>query len=282
MSLQDKFNAEVRKQNKPIPSKYARLFDNVQTTKQRNTVVSKRKSVIEGILKGDDGKTGARGKSGSQGVRGVAGTQGVVGETGSVGKTGKQGVTGKKGGDGKDGKSVSVQEVVREVMKKIQVPTATQIAKKVKTPKQVTIFGKETKSLSEKEIQKIVEDILPEFIPKGGGKGYLNEITDIDSEGMEAGYVLKRKADDSGFEWAAETAGVGNNFSDNETPSGTVNGSNAVFTLAQTPNPVGSLQLFVNGQLLTAGGEDYTLSGTTVTMVTAPPTTSIINAFYRY
>src|SRR5678809_767545 len=50
-------------------------------------------------------------------------------------------------------------------------------------------------------------------------------------------------------------------FADDETPSGTVNGSNVTFTLAHTPNPSASLQLFVNGQLMTPGAtEDFTLS----------------------
>lgn len=64
-----------------------------------------------------------------------------------------------------------------------------------------------------------------------------------------------------------------------ETPSGSVNGSNATFTLAHTPNPAASLCLFLNGQLLTYT-EDYTLSGNTITFVVAPDTGSIIRASY--
>jgi hypothetical protein len=71
-------------------------------------------------------------------------------------------------------------------------------------------------------------------------------------------------------------------FADAETPSGTINGSNVTFTLAHTPSPVASLQLFVNGQYMTAGGVDYTLSTATITFVVAPPTSSIIRAHYRY
>ena len=66
----------------------------------------------------------------------------------------------------------------------------------------------------------------------------------------------------------------------NETPTGTVNGSNTAFTLANTPNPLTSLKVFVNGMLMKAGGEDYTLVGDTITFVTAPPTNSILTVGY--
>src|SRR5262249_34979799 len=49
-------------------------------------------------------------------------------------------------------------------------------------------------------------------------------------------------------------------FSDAETPSGSINSSNTAFTLSNSPNPSGSLELYLNGQLLTSG-TDYTLSG---------------------
>ena len=66
----------------------------------------------------------------------------------------------------------------------------------------------------------------------------------------------------------------------NETPSGTVNGSNVTFTLSAAPSPATSLQLYVNGQLLASGGEDYTLVSDTITFVTAPPTGSILRAWF--
>lgn len=50
-----------------------------------------------------------------------------------------------------------------------------------------------------------------------------------------------------------------------ETPSGTINGSNAVFTLAATPVS-GTETVFVNGISQDAGsGNDYTISGDTIT-----------------
>jgi hypothetical protein len=82
----------------------------------------------------------------------------------------------------------------------------------------------------------------------------------------------------------SSTGGSGVNFSDAETPSGTINGSNAVFTLAHSPNPAASLILMKNGQIMVAGGVSYTLSGGTITYASGyiPVTGDVHFAWYRY
>jgi hypothetical protein len=71
-------------------------------------------------------------------------------------------------------------------------------------------------------------------------------------------------------------------FYDYLTPAGTIDGTNAVFTLSVVPAPVASLRLYFNGQLLTEGsGADYTLSGATITYTSPPPATSTHVAFCR-
>lgn len=56
-------------------------------------------------------------------------------------------------------------------------------------------------------------------------------------------------------------------FITRETPSGTINGSNATFTLANTP-VAGSESVYFNGILLESGaGNDYTISTNTITML---------------
>lgn len=77
--------------------------------------------------------------------------------------------------------------------------------------------------------------------------------------------------------------GVVPSFSDEEIPSGAVDGNNVTFTLAHTPSPAASLELYVNGaqQWQNAAG-DYTLSSATITFLSAPLTGSIILAWYRY
>ena len=73
------------------------------------------------------------------------------------------------------------------------------------------------------------------------------------------------------------------NFADEETPTGTIDGSNTSFTLANTVDPVGSLILVLNGAVQKSGsGNDFTLSGTTITYEVAPPTNSVLIAWYRY
>jgi hypothetical protein len=78
---------------------------------------------------------------------------------------------------------------------------------------------------------------------------------------------------------------IGLRFSDGEVPSGVVNGSNTTFTLANPPNPAESLLLFLvlspTSRVLQIQGTDYTLSGSTITMGTAPSTGSFVS-WYRY
>jgi len=77
--------------------------------------------------------------------------------------------------------------------------------------------------------------------------------------------------------------GVLPQFSDGETPSGTVNGFNTTFILAFAPSPVTSVQLYVNG-LRMDQGLDYTISGSQITFATTsvPQIGDIVLASYRY
>jgi hypothetical protein len=66
-----------------------------------------------------------------------------------------------------------------------------------------------------------------------------------------------------------------------ETPSGTVNGSTTTFTLANTPIS-GTECVFLNGVLQEPGaGNDYTISGATITYLTAPITGDRIRVNYQ-
>lgn len=77
--------------------------------------------------------------------------------------------------------------------------------------------------------------------------------------------------------------GVYPGFSDAESPAGSINGSNTVFTLAFTPSPAASLELYLNGLRLDAN-VDYSLSGNTVTFFvgSTPQTGDLLLASYRY
>lgn len=65
-----------------------------------------------------------------------------------------------------------------------------------------------------------------------------------------------------------------------ETPTGTINGVNTTFTLANTPI-VNTEQVFLNGLLLEPGaGNDYTISGAAITMLQVPNTGDRLKACY--
>lgn len=70
----------------------------------------------------------------------------------------------------------------------------------------------------------------------------------------------------------------------NETPSGTINGSNLSFTLANAPNPAGSLQCFKNnGRVFSTG--DFTLSSLTISFVSTtstPQTGDLLSCNYTH
>lgn len=68
------------------------------------------------------------------------------------------------------------------------------------------------------------------------------------------------------------------NFSINETPAGTINGSNTSFTTGNAPVS-GTVQVFLNGLLQTVN-DDYTISGSTITYATAPIAGDVLRVTY--
>ena len=68
-------------------------------------------------------------------------------------------------------------------------------------------------------------------------------------------------------------------FLKQEVPSGTINGSNTAFNLSQVPDEVDSILVFLNG-LLQQQTTDYTVSGQTITFVTAPANGQDLVCYY--
>jgi hypothetical protein len=85
-----------------------------------------------------------------------------------------------------------------------------------------------------------------------------------------------------GTNWENTALFVTLNFADEEIPTGTINSINVTFTLAHTPSPPASLELFLAGllQWQNASG-DYTLSGSTITFLAAPVAGPLL-AWYRF
>jgi hypothetical protein len=84
--------------------------------------------------------------------------------------------------------------------------------------------------------------------------------------------------------WTNPISGGGltsTNFADKEIPTGAINGSNATFTLANSPTSL-SEHVYLNGTLQESGaGNDYTITGATITMLTAPLTGEKLRVSYR-
>ena len=78
------------------------------------------------------------------------------------------------------------------------------------------------------------------------------------------------------------SSGTGPGFVDGETPAGLVNGSNAVFTLANPPSPAASLALYRNG-VLQQQNADYAVAGNVITFAPAslPLSGDTLLAIYR-
>lgn len=84
------------------------------------------------------------------------------------------------------------------------------------------------------------------------------------------------------FQSVGVSSGLQNsNFVDKEIPTGAINGTNTAYTLAFTP-VLGSEHLYVNGVLQESGsGNDYTISGANITMLSALGTGEKLRVSYR-
>jgi len=120
-----------------------------------------------------------------------------------------------------------------------------------------------------------------------GGSGTVLSVDIASNGGLEfSGGELKVKVKSGGgiaidgdglyLDGASETRVV------RETPSGTVNGTNQDFDLANTPTGASEM-VFYNGILMNEGAtEDYTISGATITLADAPKTKDVILVTYWY
>src|SRR5512142_436196 len=96
-----------------------------------------------------------------------------------------------------------------------------------------------------------------------GRAAVINQAGQIDAASGNLGDCLR--VDGSSGPCGSGGGGTaGSSFADAEVPAGAVNGSNTVFTLASTPSPAGSLELYRNG-LLMRQGADYQIATNTIT-----------------
>lgn len=70
-------------------------------------------------------------------------------------------------------------------------------------------------------------------------------------------------------------------FVENEVPGGAVNGINVNYSISFTPVSEASVKIYKNGMRQKGGGVDYSVSGTTIVMATAPETGDLLLVDYR-
>lgn len=100
--------------------------------------------------------------------------------------------------------------------------------------------------------------------------------------GANGEYLVADSAQTNGIKWLAFSGLTATNFVSSEVPTGTINGTNDTFTLANTPT-AGSLHLYVNGvRMNPLSGNDYTIATATITFLSGaiPQTGDVILADY--
>jgi hypothetical protein len=114
-----------------------------------------------------------------------------------------------------------------------------------------------------------------------GRAAVIDQAGQIDAASGNLGDCVR--VDGSSGPCGAGGGGSGGSFADAEVPVGAVNGTNTVFTLASTPSPASSLELFLNG-LLMRQGTDYQIIGNTITffLASVPQTGDLLVASYRF
>ena len=114
-----------------------------------------------------------------------------------------------------------------------------------------------------------------------GRAAVINQAGQLDAASGNLGDCVR--VDGSSGPCGTGGGGAGGSFADAEIPAGVVNGSNTVFTLASTPSPAGSLELYRNG-LLQKQSADYQISTNTITffLASVPQTGDLLVASYRF
>ena len=138
-------------------------------------------------------------------------------------------------------------------------------------------------AIQESDVTGLVQDLVARAVK---GPGYTNSRTAVinDTGGLDG--AAGNPSDCVRVDGTAGPCGSGGGgsvaFIDEEVPSGAVDGANTAFSISSAPSPVSSLHLFRNG-LLQKVGFDYTISGTSVSFVSAatPQPGDTVLASYR-
>ena len=134
------------------------------------------------------------------------------------------------------------------------------------TGQSITIASTGADAITADQGVKRTVDNLTADIVSGGGIRLSGNSMEI---ALDAGEILYNDG----------TSVVAHSMIVRETPSGAINGVNTTYTLANAP--AGDVEsLYLNGVLQEPGGEDYTISGDSISFVDAPESGDRIRASY--
>lgn len=231
--LEEKFDSAVVEVKESVPS-FEKLVEYMEAEKG-----DKGDRGDDGI-NGKDGETGPQGPQGPQGVPGPQGIPGKDGEKGKPGIQGLQGIPGLPGKDGMQGKDGQ------------NAPEAdfTAIKKEIKEVRDIAVVAATS-----------VPVTTTNFYNNGGFVGRAKNINFV--QGILSTFSIAIVGDQAVV--TLPSGGGGTTYT--ETPGGLINSSNVTFT---TVHPITTIYSFaINGQYLHINS-DYTVSGSTITFVTAP------------
>ena len=242
---QIKDTANVTKKLEEVKS--ASLISNKLLKEIRDKKELSMKGISVVTLKGDKGDSiqGERGEPGAS----ITGPRGPKGPPGPVGPSG-EGIAGPPGSDGSP-------DTPDEIVTKINSAESKIDSRQVKGLVSVLRFVEEFGS------NPVGKDVAggPNYVYRTNGTKISDYVTELNfTTGITATYAGNGRINIS-------ASGGGSTTFYTETPTGLINGSNVTYTTAQTITSV--VNFAINGQYIHP--VEYTTSGTTITFVTALP-----------
>lgn len=191
-----------------------------------------------------------------------------------------------------DGKNADEETIIQQVLAKIPVPQDGKPGKNGENPDPKIVAKEALKILQSLKgderpslkMFKESDDLIGTVsLHKNMMRNMPKSLIDGDQRWGGHGVVLNAGTNvtitkNSDGSYTVNSTGGGGTWTSGS-PSGTQNGVNTTFTLPSTPASI--LLLYLNGQFLTGGGVDYTLSGSTITTVNAPFSTDVFTYNYQ-
>lgn len=250
-----------------------------ESSSEIEKIVGAVKSIAD-LLPNLRGEKGEKGEDGRPGVDGKTPIPGVDFPIPKDGVDGKPGVNGRDGRDGEDAE-VDYPALIAEILPKIPVPqsgkdgspdTGKDIVKKLEE-----LEGKDR--LSYDSLKNAPDLAMLQRLVASRDYDFL-ELKDVPSSySGQGGKIVRVKTDGTGLEFATSSSTY--TIVENEHPPESADDSRVDFTFLHTPI-TNSEKVYVGPGRMTVTSGDYTISGTTITFTTPPPTGAVITFDYRY